>query len=402
MATIHIELGFFEGEHNDLEDSEIVNLVCRTNDFLERKIEEYANDNDIRVHSTQIDWFLGERFSLAFAVRANDGNGLPMATNEVYDALKLSDSDMQEYLVRYVIESSQDDPFSQANEVLIKVNMGVKLPQGRLVTAECQTSQPKESVSGVQTNDNSSRGGESQLREWIEEFYNGTSALLTSLSLASLSLPGVPDSQIEESTSNAAIVSAPSASDTSRAALESMTSPALEQVDKFNLIMGFFNTPAYQPTLVEVESLMCEVKKYFSSYLQKRLGDASLTVSLTNIGYSYNANDDCDAPMNVFFTIDATYADGSSVASNEIFHDLRLGEDEILDIIQNYVWASQPGSNVFRSVNQLTFESTLSGDPSSNHLPDGNIAEAICSIEFAPVPAQPNRNGKCILFIFHA
>ena len=198
----------------------------------------------------------------------------------------------------------------------------------------------------------------------------------------------MPFSQTDEMTYSTGAAEVAAGDDASRVALES------EEVDKFNLIMGFFNTPMYSPTLLEVDALMCEMKKYFSTYLQDRLEDPSLSVSLTNIGYSYNPNDDCDAPMNVFFTIDATHSDGKSVASNEIFHDLRLGEDEILDIIQNYVWASQPGTNVFRSVNQLTFESTLSGDPTSNHLPDGNIAEAVCPVQGVPVPAQPNRNGK--------
>lgn len=215
-----------------------------------------------------------------------------------------------------------------------------------------------------------------------------------SVSLNIPGVPGVPNSETEDSTGAAAPPPEETlASDPSRAALESFDAPAPDQIDKFNLIMGFFNTPVNQPTLAEVDSLMCEVKKFFTEYLRGQLGDPSLTVSLTNIGYSYNANDDCDAPMNVFFTIEATSSDGSSVDSNEIFRDLRLGEDEILDIIQNYVWASQPGTNIFRSVNQLTFESTLSGDPTSTHLPDGNIAEAICSIQEAPVPAQPNRNG---------
>ena len=408
LTTIHIELGFFDGEYSDPDEAEVEALVCRTNAFLEEKIDEYAGDANIEVHATNIDWIPGENFSLAFAVQATSENGLPMATNEVYDALKLSDSDMQDYLVSYVIEPSSNDVFSQANEIFIKVNMGATLPQGRLEKAECQTSvfvEPEESSTNDVQPDAAPNRGSKSCYCCLLNVRNQVSISPSRFFLVTFNLPGVPASETEDSvaapsseTEGSIVASAPApgetlADDPSRVALESINSPVLDQVDKYNLIMGFFTTPVNQPTLVEVDSLMCEVKKFFTEYLRNQLGDPSLAVSLTNIGYSYNANDDCDAPMNVFFTIDATNSDGSSVDSNEIFHDLRLGEDEILDIIRNYVWASQPGTNIFRSVNQLTFESTLSGDPTSSHLPDGNIAEAICSIQGAPVPAQPNRNG---------
>lgn len=143
LTTIHIELGFFDGEYSDPEEPEVEALVCRTNAFLEEKIDEYSDDTNIEVHAANIDWIPGESFSLAFAVQATTGDGLPMASNEVYDALKLSDSDMQDYLVSYVIEPSSNDVFSQSNEVFIKVNMGATLPQGRLEKAECQTSEPE-------------------------------------------------------------------------------------------------------------------------------------------------------------------------------------------------------------------------------------------------------------------
>ena len=178
--------------------------------------------------------------------------------------------------------------------------------------------------------------------------------------------------------------------DLSRADPQSLESATSNQIDKYNLIMGFYNTPASQPTLAEVDALMCEAKKYFTEYLRNQLKDASLVVSVTNIGFSYNA--DCQTPMNVFFTVEASHSSGSSVDSEDIFRALRLGEDEILDIIQNYVWKSEPGTNVFRTVNQLTFESTLGA---ANFLPEGIIAEATCSIQAAPAPfpAQPARIG---------
>ena len=162
-ATVQIKLGFFEGGPGDLKDTEVVALVCRTNLFLERKIDEFAKNNGVQVQATNIDWSLGDYFIMTFAVSAIFGNGLPMPSHDVYDALKLSQSDLQEYLASYVVKAPPEDPFSQSNEVMIKENMGVVLPQGRLVRAECQPPEPTESGSGVQPNAGSSRAGEFHL-----------------------------------------------------------------------------------------------------------------------------------------------------------------------------------------------------------------------------------------------
>lgn len=176
-----------------------------------------------------------------------------------------------------------------------------------------------------------------------------------------------------------------------RADTLSFDATTIDQIVKYNLIMGFLNTPKSPPTLAEVDSLMCAMKKFFAQYLRGSLQDESLIVSLINIGYSYDPT--CKTPMNVYFTIEATYSDGQAVGDDKIFRALRLGEDEILEIVTDYIWKSPPTNSIFHSVNQLSFESSL-GDRSI--LPEGSISEATCSLENGPLlePTQPSHDSK--------
>lgn len=141
----------------------------------------------------------------------------------------------------------------------------------------------------------------------------------------------------------------------------------------------------------EIEALMCEAKVYFTNYLRLKVGDERLEVSVKNIEWTYNG--DCETPINVLFSIDATHGDGSSASSDDIYQSLKLGDDDLLDLIQNYIIKSHPVEvNVFAHTNQLTFEGTMGSDIT---LPEGKIAEAICTVVKAPAPAPdgPSRIG---------
>jgi len=141
-ATIHIELGFFDGEYSDPTNSDVEELVCTTNSFLQEKVEEFVDDDGIQVHAAAIDWTLGEPFSLAFVIQATFGDGTTLTANKVFEALKLGDSDVRDYLENYVMQSSPKGVFAGANEVSLKVNMdkGASLSQMKLAIATCQGS----------------------------------------------------------------------------------------------------------------------------------------------------------------------------------------------------------------------------------------------------------------------
>jgi hypothetical protein len=170
-----------------------------------------------------------------------------------------------------------------------------------------------------------------------------------------------------------------------------METPRQENELSYNFIIGFYNQLTQEPMSSEVGAMMCEAKKFFAKYLGDKFGDANLAVSVTNIEWTFNA--DCEVPINILFSIDATYGDGTSASSDDMYHALKLGDDEILDLIENYVWKSQPlDMNVFSNTNELTVEASTGAGIT---LPEGKTAEAICPEQDAPAPAPAgsSRNG---------
>ena len=164
-----------------------------------------------------------------------------------------------------------------------------------------------------------------------------------------------------------------------------------EQILSSNLIIGFYDEKE-EPSAPEIESLMCEVQKYITDFLGSHLQDPDTETLLTNIGWVFDK--DCHTPLNVMFAANAKLGDGSHVSADTMFQTLKLGDDEILDLIENYVYEARPENGPFSDVNQLTFEtSTIS----ASLLPEGLIDLLICPDSKAPLPTaatKPNRKGK--------
>jgi len=157
-----------------------------------------------------------------------------------------------------------------------------------------------------------------------------------------------------------------------------------DQVDSYNLVIGFSEKPSSEPSVMEMNGLMCEAKSYVTQRLQNGLKDPSIEVSIHDIAWSFTA--DCETPIILNFTIDASGGDRSPVSSSDIFHLLELGDDELVDFVQNYVWKSQPQGSPFEKVDKLQFEETI--EKAGELATQAQIPEAICPEQKAP-PASP-------------
>lgn len=217
---------------------------------------------------------------------------------------------------------------------------------------------------------------------------------LSFLLFSGFGLPGVPaavaNQEMAASVSMAASSSSDSASDVmSRIASDQGEESADEQVVAYNLIVGFYDEKQ-EPSVAEIQGLMCQVLKYFTDFLKGRLEDPSVEVLITNIGWTFD--EDCHTPLNAMFGITATLGDGTRVGAEDMFQAVKLGNEEILDLIENYVYESKPEGSPFADVNQLQFEESTVAS-----LPEGTIDEATCpdSASDPPTPGPgPNRKGK--------
>lgn len=161
-----------------------------------------------------------------------------------------------------------------------------------------------------------------------------------------------------------------------------------EQVESYNLIIGFYDDKE-EPSMSEMMGLMCEVKKYFADFLGSQLDEPDVTTTITDIGWTFD--EDCHTPLNVFFRISAELGDRSTVSADAMSQTMKLGNDEIVDLIENYVYES---GNPFSDVNQLTFEASTKA---ASSLPETKIDEAKCPALPTPSPptgTSPNRKGK--------
>jgi len=145
-ATFHVSYGFFDNVYAEPSDSDIESLVCQTNEFLKDKLQEHLNDDSIEAKAVNIDWTLRETSTppllLTFQVEANDGNGSPVAADKVYQALKLSEQEIADYVETFVWNTSStgttnETVFANVDEVSFQSNLGSPSGSGKLAEAQC-------------------------------------------------------------------------------------------------------------------------------------------------------------------------------------------------------------------------------------------------------------------------
>lgn len=137
MILYRITFGFTEGKGREPVTSEVESLVCRTQAFFASELQRRLGDSQLTLKAIDIDWAYNGDFELRFAANVKDGNGDPVAENTVFQYLKLSDADLQKYMVDYVRKVSPpsgqlESVFANANQADFKSSQNVPIPVGRL------------------------------------------------------------------------------------------------------------------------------------------------------------------------------------------------------------------------------------------------------------------------------
>jgi hypothetical protein len=149
----------------------------------------------------------------------------------------------------------------------------------------------------------------------------------------------------------------------------------------YQLAFGFYEGEVGEPSMSEVEALICQTNQYMEQKLQDSIGDPQLAAQAVNIDWKYSP--ECVAAVTVTFAIESSYGDGSTVPAHEVFQALRLGDEELQTFLECFVWKSRPvQENVFYGANQVGFENSMGVS-----LPQGKLAEASCTMDGGPVTA---------------
>lgn len=142
----------------------------------------------------------------------------------------------------------------------------------------------------------------------------------------------------------------------------------------YHLEFHFFEGELREPTVPEIEALICKTTEYFEAELQYRsVGECIGEALLTNIAWTYDAG--CpNAPFTVSFAARATFCDGQLVPADLLYERLQLTNDEIKDYLEEYIWKTEPvDQTIFAEVNAMTFEGTAGAT-----IRDGMIASVNC------------------------
>lgn len=128
----------------------------------------------------------------------------------------------------------------------------------------------------------------------------------------------------------------------------------------FTMRFAFFDGYKKEPTLEEVEALICETDTYFQKRLREQLRDPSITSHSTNINWVYDPSDFYSLKMN--FTSSNLYGDGFFVKSDDVFNGMKSTDVPLFT--EHYVVNAAPlEQNVFHFTEDIYFGGYLNQIP---------------------------------------
>ena len=170
--------------------------------------------------------------------------------------------------------------------------------------------------------------------------------------------------------------------------------PNTEEWVYYTFDYGFVGeVPPSEPTLTEIEDLVCKTNAFLSDTLRRKTADDSVQSEAMYIEWTYNP--DANFPVSLSFGLNAT-TDGGQLAEDTVYDNTQLSMEEILEYITGYVSATDSES-IFQQVNSVNFTST-----GNTPIPVGSIEKVECSETPAPTsmptlltePSSPTASGN--------
>lgn len=120
----------------------------------------------------------------------------------------------------------------------------------------------------------------------------------------------------------------------------------------FSLSFSMFQNHEDPPTINEVNALMCQVNEYFTENLRRKLMDGTIHSKAVFIDFFFDegGKGSSQEDIAVNFTAFAYYGsdEHDQVAVQDVFEAMSLQPQELKDMVENYVWKSEPEQeNIF-------------------------------------------------------
>lgn len=142
--TFRIVFGFFDGYTREPSPAEVEALLCETNLYFQTRLQQSTGDSCLVAYAQYIDWIFSPDcpgpVTVTFAFTGFFGDGQQVPSNYIFQALKLSDEEMRDYLQNYVWEAAPvgSNIFSSTNTMTLEDMLGEQIPMpGKLAQASC-------------------------------------------------------------------------------------------------------------------------------------------------------------------------------------------------------------------------------------------------------------------------
>jgi len=175
MALITLTFGFFEGDEREPPLEEVKSLVCYTQDYFSSELQKVLGDAQVSVKAKEVGWTYDEdgtkKFKLMFASDVTDGSGALIPENDVFQALKFAENDLQSYVADFVgkvkpAEGETESVFLNVEEIDFESSQNVEIPAGELpngISEPCSQYQDEDQGSEDQDNESPATGRGTQL-----------------------------------------------------------------------------------------------------------------------------------------------------------------------------------------------------------------------------------------------
>jgi len=150
LAAFKIVFGITNGNYKEPTAAEVEALICQTNKYFESRIQGSTGDFLLSAHAIYIDWAYSpdcpSTVTVTFAFVGTLSDGQPVPVHDIFQALKLGDDEMKEYLEQVVWQALPvgSNLFYNVNTLSFEDMIGdnqIPIP-GKISEAACEANQP--------------------------------------------------------------------------------------------------------------------------------------------------------------------------------------------------------------------------------------------------------------------
>lgn len=338
-------------------------LMCVTNLFVQDRVRAYTGNNDIQSAATNINWAYSRGASTT-PIQVNFTSDTRYTSTDdavprmdVYYSFDLTSDDITDYIQNYVWTLSDQNLFYYAFRLSYMVRLNHAAPPGRIERVDnCDVSPPPIIIAPEITfspggwttsppqSTTNAPGSTSSPTSPGNVFQPGTDP--TGLPAASQAPASTPSPNNPNPTSPPDQPSNPDATSSPNTPGGQTPAPATappqtgapvqpDGLAHFRLDFGFEEGYVREPTLPEMEEILCQINTYFRDLVRSETGDRRAEIDARNIDWTTNINSTTFPVVSIYFTCFAVhgpiYGEGDPVRRATVLSALPRKYQHMID-----------------------------------------------------------------------